>query len=270
MEYDDAMRVLVDCLRTPRPDRSHYGYELYLPNVISAHLEETVPGRRGFGVDHSNIEKVSPVFLAAAWDLCRMGILRPGIRTIGAQATADGASGNGYSVTPYGRRWLDQSEHLGFTIAGPDRFSRLVEPYRRKLGDGFVQRANEANRAYFAGAHLAACAMCGAAAESILLAVAIAKTGNESRVLSVYRRANGRREVQNILVGQAPDNVKRSISAFTDLLNYWRDEAAHGTASEIFELQAHEALARLLRFAQVATDRWDELTQTIDSSQSGV
>jgi hypothetical protein len=45
-----------------------------------------------------------------------------------------------------------------------------------------------------------------------------------------------------------------------DLLSYWRDEAAHGTASEISETEAHTALGRLVRFAQFASDHWNELT----------
>jgi hypothetical protein len=44
------------------------------------------------------------------------------------------------------------------------------------------------------------------------------------------------------------------------LLSFWRDDAAHGLASEISEIEAHEALARLLRFAQFATENWEELT----------
>jgi hypothetical protein len=44
------------------------------------------------------------------------------------------------------------------------------------------------------------------------------------------------------------------------LLSYWRDEAAHGTVSEIAEIEAHTALGRLVRFAQFTSDNWDELT----------
>jgi hypothetical protein len=151
-------------------------------------------------------------------------------------------------------------DRLGFVVASPDRFSELVEPFRDLLGSGFIQRAQDANRAYYAGTYLASVAMCGAAAESILLAAAVAKLGDEGEVLSMYRRARGRREIENLLIGQATSDLKRSISSYTELLHYWRDEAAHGTASDISELEAHEALARLLRFAQVVTDRWAELT----------
>jgi hypothetical protein len=46
----------------------------------------------------------------------------------------------------------------------------------------------------------------------------------------------------------------------TGLLSYWRDDAAHGIASDISEIEAHEALSRLLRFSQLANDNWEELT----------
>jgi hypothetical protein len=44
------------------------------------------------------------------------------------------------------------------------------------------------------------------------------------------------------------------------LLSYWRDEAVHGTASQISETEAFTSLILLLRFAQYATDHWSELT----------
>ena len=44
---------------------------------------------------------------------------------------------------------------------------------------------------YQAQTYLATCTMCGAAAESILLALAIAHSGSEARVLAEYATANG-------------------------------------------------------------------------------
>jgi hypothetical protein len=41
---------------------------------------------------------------------------------------------------------------------------------------------------------------------------------------------------------------------------FWRDDAAHGLASRISEMEAHEAISRLLRLAQFVTDNWPELT----------
>jgi len=46
---------------------------------------------------------VSPSFYAAAWDLCRQGILRPGIIHYNMNLAPDGCAGNGYSITPFGQ-----------------------------------------------------------------------------------------------------------------------------------------------------------------------
>jgi hypothetical protein len=130
-----------------------------------------------------------------------------------------------------------------------------------RFGAGFLQRATEAVTCHRFGAYLGCCAMCGAAAESILLAVAIAKRGDEGATLTTYRSASGRRRVVESVVGDARQAISEPFRSATGLLSFWRDDAAHGLASSISEIEAHEALARLLRFAQFATDNWDDLTR---------
>jgi hypothetical protein len=105
--------------------------------------------------------------------------------------------------------------------------------------------------------------MCGAAAESILLAVAIAKSGDAKATLSAYQAASGRRRVVENVVRQTRPGIVDPFRSATGLLSFWRDAAAHGLASTISEIEAHEALSRLLRFAQFATDNWDELTRRL-------
>lgn len=102
--------------------------------------------------------------------------------------------------------------------------------------------------------------MCGAAAESIVLAIAIAKTGDEGAVLKTYLAAHGRKRTIDGIIHGARTGIADAFKAATDLLSYWRDEAAHGTASDISEIEAHTALGRLVRFAQFASDNWTELT----------
>ena len=102
--------------------------------------------------------------------------------------------------------------------------------------------------------------MCGAAAESILLQVAIEKVGDDEKVIRAYRSANGRTKVENIIVGQVREPLASQFRNLTDLLKYWRDEAAHGSFSDISEFEAHEAMAPLLRLAHFADDHWTELT----------
>lgn len=135
----------------------------------------------------------------------------------------------------------------------------MVEPYKEKFGTGFHQRVQEAIRCYGAHAYLACCAMCGAAAESILLGTAIAKTKDEAKTLKSYHSAHGRRNVENILIGQANQQLKDELKGFNSLLKYWRDDAAHGHISKINENEAYTAIRMLLRFAMFIDNRWEEL-----------
>ncbi len=79
--------------------------------------------------------------------------------------------------------------------------------------------------------------------------------------LALYRAANGRRKVIDRVVGQAKATIAEPFRSAAGLLSFWRDAAAHGLASAISEIEAHEALARLMRFAQFSTENWDDLTR---------
>jgi hypothetical protein len=264
MHIDDATSFIADCLRAPRPNRDLYpsfGYEVYLPNVVVVYLMEIEHRTESLRelYDSQRSRELAPMFYEAAWDLCRRGILRPSIRTFGEQATADGASGNGYCLTALGRHWIEQGAPAVFLL-GSDRISELFDKLSQRLGPGFLRRATEAAKCHASGLYLGCCAMCGAAAESIVLAVAIAKSADETKILTTYRAANGRRKVIDGIVGQAKPALAEPFRAATSLLSYWRDDAAHGLASTISEIEAHQALARLLSFAQFVTDNWAEIT----------
>lgn len=103
--------------------------------------------------------------------------------------------------------------------------------------------------------------MSGAAGESILLRLGIAKAGDENKVVRMYRSADGRRRVENLIVGQLRDPLSTQFKNLMDLLKYWRDEAAHGRISDISEFEAYDAISRLLRLSLFADDNWDELTK---------
>ncbi len=258
MNEEDAINYVIAYLRNPpRSEFSSYGYEFYLPNVIRAYLAQHE------GLQHpqgeTRLRELSPVFYAAAWELCRRGVLRPGIKRYGEQATDDGSSGNGYSVTPFGRAWLAESQHDDFIPTEPGRFAALLKPFRELFGPGFSERAQQAVACHRAHAYLACCAMCGAAAESILLALAIQKRA-EDEVLRDYASASGRGRVEKLVLHKAPEPVKGTFRGYTDLLKYWRDETAHGRASQIADDEAYVSLLTLLRLAQLARDHWDELT----------
>ena len=97
--------------------------------------------------------------------------------------------------------------------------------------------------------------------ESVLLAAAIRKRGNEDDVLKLYKSAQGRRKVMELLTGAAPVSLKGPVESAAGLLAYWRDESGHGIASSFSEFEAHDAMARLLRLAQFASSNWDALNR---------
>jgi hypothetical protein len=260
--YEDAMELLVRWLRNlDHGSFGSYGYEVYLPALVRTYLRQQ---RVNPIQEEQQAYELISDFYAPAWDLCRRGILRPGIRKYGAQATPDGSSGNGYSITPFGRQWLSDVDRDTFVPTEPERFGQMLARYRERFGPGFQERGQEAIRCYGAHAYLACCAMCGAAAESILLATAIGKTGGEERVLHEYASANGRRKVENIILGQAQAGLQGEYRGYISLLKYWRDEASHGKPSAITDNEAFTALALLLRFAAFVNDRWEELTSRVN------
>ena len=250
---EDALNILVSLLRAPIP-KGHtiYGYEIYLPTSVKHYLNQK-------GISYPDSDRIwsewSPVFYDAAWELCRRGILRPGVKRAGGQAVGDG---EGYSITPFGRKWLEEADKDSFVPTEPERFGQLLGNFKDKFGPGFHERGQEAIRCYGAHAYLACCVMCGAAAESILLAIAVAKIKDEEEILKLYSGRDGRHKVENLFLGQ--NRLREQYQAYSGLLRYWRDSGAHGIASRIKEEEAFTSLALLLRFATFVSDKWAELT----------
>jgi len=136
----------------------------------------------------------------------------------------------------------------------------MLARFRGTFGDGFHQRAQEAIKCHHSLAYLACCAMCGAAAESLLLAAATAQIGNEAEALKIYLTSGGRRRLEQRLTGTMPGPVPGRFRTLLDLLSYWRDASAHGASTDISEIEAFDAIGRLLRLAHLASDHWTELT----------
>jgi len=255
---EDAFKYIVSSLRNrPILKCASYGYDVYLPGIIR-HYVEHHEGLQDHQAERC-CRELSPHFYAAAWELCRRGIVRPGIRLMGEQSTPDGSAGNGYSITPFGYTWIAESDRDDFVPTEPGHFAKMLEPFRSRMGPGFYERAQQAVRCYGAHAYLACCAMCGAAAESILLALAIAKDGEE-KVLNSYRSVQGRSRVEKMVLGQVRQQLETEFRGYTTLLKYWRDEAAHGRPSGISDNEAYTSLSLLLRFAHFSNDHWAELT----------
>ena len=88
--------------------------------------------------------------------------------------------------------------------------------------------------------------MCGAAAESAILQTAIAKVGDEDKVLEQYLTSNGRGRVMEMIFGASPSKLQEKfISSAANLLFYWRDETAHGQISTVSEIEAFHSLTTL-------------------------
>ena len=258
MNEEDAANLLIGWLRQPiHGQYSSYGYDIYLPNLTRIHYQNEFPQDQQ--ALERKVREVMPALFAAGWELCRRGILRPGVHSYNAQATADGNAGAGYSITPFGWRWLEERGHDDFVPTEPGRFAEMLNHFRDRFGVGFHQRSQEAIRCYGAHAFLACAVMCGAAAESVILATAIAKHG-KAKVLSEYRTASGRRKVENLTVGNARTQIQDEYRGYTTLLKYWRDKSAHGTRSDIQDNEAYTSLAMLLRLCKFADDNWAELT----------
>jgi hypothetical protein len=261
LTYEDAMSLLIRWLRSP--DHGNYGsfgYDVYLPAIVRTYLHKEKRIQSQYDQEPL-VTEMMPMLYAAAWDLCRRGVIRPGINRFGAQATDDGNAGNGYSITPFGKQWLSEKDQDTFVPMEPERFAQMLTPYKDRFGASFYERAQEAIRCYGAHAYLACCAMCGAATEAIILAVAIRKA-NETEVIKEYLTANGRRKIENIILGQARQQLRDEYRGYTTLLKYWRDSAAHGAPSNINDNEAYTALALLLRFSMFVNDNWSELIGT--------
>jgi hypothetical protein len=251
MELDEAIAILVELLRDNRAGQ--YGYDLY------ARVGAESLARRLYPNEHyldQQIRELSPIFYEAAWELCRRGIVRPGIRSAGEQAVEEG----GYSLTVAGRAALQHLDAATILLAQPGSLAATFAGYRDRFGTGFHQRAMEAIKCRNAEAWLGSCAMTGAAAESILLAVAIAKLGDEEQVLRTYRQARGRQQVLNMIVGQANQATRNALSTFAGIISLWRDDASHGQESPIETANADEALRQLLHMCQWVNREWDNLT----------
>jgi len=257
MNTEDATNFLTKYIRNPPPVSSNFGYDIYIPNVIPAYLREIGANEN----DRNAGRDLSPHFYAAAWELCRRGIIRPGINMMKAQSTEEGSAGDGYSVTPIGRQWLSESDDDNYVPTEPSRFSEILKPYKDRFGPQFFERSQEAIRCYGAHAYLACCVMCGAAAESILLATAIKKANDEDKILKMYNTAQGRSRVEKYLLGSVREQLKREVTGYLALLKYWRDQASHGAAVNIGDDESYISLTSLIRFAIYVNKWWGDLTE---------
>lgn len=172
MHIDDAIQFLSNYARRRCTDGG--GRDIYIPEVLNGYwtevLERPLPESL---INSPEGRPFVPVFCDAAWELCRRGIFRPGRREPVQSTMGEKPLSFGFAITVLGRAWLQQADEVFFIPTEPGRFTEFMTKFQARLGDGFWQRVQEASRCHSFLAYLACCAMCGAAAESIMLRVAI-------------------------------------------------------------------------------------------------
>jgi len=263
MHFDDAFDLLIKYLaavpelkgKNARAGHSHgHAGDLWIPHLVQGYWQS-----RSELIASENLEDQHfQPFYDAAWELCRIGVIRPGEFAPRGWATDAGLfSGDTFSITRFGRAWLKDASQR--PIADPARLSEVLQGFADRFGSGYAQRATEAVRTYRTGNYLAACVMSGAAAESILLALATAKTGDEAKVLLEYNTTGGRRRITKRVSGNVSAVLATQLETSLQALR-WHDSAGHATMTTVSETEAHIGLTDLLRLAQFVHDHWAEFT----------
>jgi hypothetical protein len=256
--FDEAFAILVEritaILPTLTPQRRAQGYhDFEVGGLLSVYSQSRAPGDKLAEDDH-------PIFYDAAWELARIGVIRPGRHNFKQnQYGGSGFDGATFSITDFGSRWLQDAGRRA--VGDPSRWAQVLQAFTARFGAGYAQRAAEAVRTYRTGNYLAACVMAGAAAESILLAIAIKKSGNEADVIARYNGSGGRQAISSSITGQLAAPVRAQFVSAMQVLHYWRDDAGHGMATTISEIEAFASISQLLRLAQFCDDHWAVLTQ---------
>jgi hypothetical protein len=264
MQFDEALDVLIKYLAAvPEPKgksarkgqgQGHAG-DLWIPHVVQGYWQSLPKQVASEDLEDRHFQP----FYDAAWELCRIGVIRPGEFAPRGWATDAGLfAGDTFSITRFGRAWLKDASLR--PIADPSRLSHVLQAFADRLGGGYAQRATEAVRAYRTGNYLAASMMCGAAAESILLALAIAKIRDEAKVLVEYNTTGGRRRLTKRVCANVSTAVGAQLEASLQPLGRWHDGAGHASVTTLSEMEAHIGLTDLLRLSQFAHDHWAELT----------
>ncbi len=241
----------------------HQRFQFSINTVIQEVLQELQHQHRTENSEGMIIYQRDPFpnsapFHDAVWELCGRGIARPAlVRSSDHEVRFTGLE---FVLTAYGERWVTELSPLEVIPSEHGRFASLLASYAQRFGEAYHSRSQEALTCYQAHAFLACCAMCGAAAEAILLTLAIAKSQDREGSLQEYRRTNGRTRLENRLVAGQNSFIQTQLTTFTALLKYWRDDASHGDETRLTEQEAFTAMLLLLRFSTFGDERWTELT----------
>jgi hypothetical protein len=266
MTDDDALSRLVAWLRPRAVKRAsekdsskplHFALKGFIDEVAQQHWKLMHPQETSFQIDaNTNSEPLHN----AAWELVRRGALVP---AMWRESAGDYRfTGEQFRVTSRGAVWLVMASDAPLPSEG-GRFRDYLASHSTRMRPSFLLRASEAVLCYQTGAYLASCAMTGAAAESVLLSLAIAKDGDEVRVLAQYQQSRGLRKIRDLLTQQRDSDIHGHVDNLAELLKYWRDEAAHAGDARIDEEAAFMALVLLLRLVRFADQRWEAIVSPV-------
>jgi len=264
--FEEAYSITVDWLRARFAERGVIPPELRLSprGVVQQRLSDCHRDEIAEFIEtherpriEFDLEKNTGVFFDVTWELVRRGLLVPagGYGRDGRFA----AHPDEFKVTPYGGEWLTRyPDHPVYPLE-QSRFAAHLERHVGRFGDVYAMRSQEALGCYRAQLYLASCAMSGAAAESILLALASERMGSRDAALREYQKVTGATRLLNHLKRGQNAHVHEQLDVMFSLLKHWRDASTHASESPMGEETAFVALLLLLRLAHFADERWDEL-----------
>lgn len=253
MNSEEALAYAIQLLKEGKAKK--YGYDYFAASVARRVATLETKDKDPREIERKTAEYHN-LFAEAGWVLSLRGILRPGVNELRGQALPEG----GYTFTDAGKAKVDQLDDATVLLFQSSSLISTFEGFEDRFGAGFVQRATEAVHCRDAGLWYSACAMCGAAAEAVLLETAVAKNGDREAVLRAYRASGGRSKILNLITGTASAYLKMTLKDFSGIIGSWRDDAGHGAAVNISEANAAEALRQLLHMCQWIQKEWDNLT----------
>ena len=203
--------------RLSEVDTMRCGADIYLPDIIKLYsppAPTTSNPRATASLIGKTAEVVYRAFYDAAWQMCLQGLLRP---SAAYTENNNRSPGDGYSLTERGFLWFKEDDTTSHVIS-PNRISRLLNAHSSKFGEGYTERSQQAILSHNGRAWLACCVMCGAAAESILLSLAIAKEKDEAAVVKKYKAQSGRSVIERIIFDGKKDSFKSRFTSGLELL----------------------------------------------------
>lgn len=162
-------------------------------------------------------------------------------------------------LTASGERWAAGITDIDVVPNEHSRFLARLGKHNERFGPIYASRSQEALDCYRFHAYIATCTMCGAASEAVVLSLATAALGSPEAAFAEYRAKDGAKRLMAALTRGKNSALQQQLGPAFDLLRYWRNDASHAFDSVFDEELAFTALLLLLRLAQFADTRWQDI-----------